>query len=175
MAPPAKLCWQPGVWKAPKPPLGASRVTLILDVNGFTQADSFLWKQQIFIGVISLVHTEKHLEWNFIQQWGGGVAGGERRESDGKVSFFFSLTTTSFLHSLETIFLFQLNGKSPKYKGLMGGISLKSTLRCLPSISSISSFPSYPRPLEFLSFCPLWPHLHYLHQLPTKKTLCTLF
>lgn len=115
--------------------------------------------------------------WNEIlsSNGGGGVAGGERRESDGKVSFFFSLTTTSFLHSLETIFLFQLNGKSPKYKGLMGGISLKSTLRCLPSISSISSFPSYPRPLEFLSFCPLWPHLHYLHQLPTEKTLCTLF
>lgn len=80
---------QPGVLKAAKPPLGASRVTLLLNVNGFTQA-----------GRVSFGSSRKssgpsawfilRSTWTEILSHGGGEKE-ERERWESCFSFFFFL------------------------------------------------------------------------------------
>lgn len=76
----------------------------------------------------------------------------KRRESYGKVtsflfSFFVPLTTTSFLHSLGTKFLFWLNGKSPWNKSWWGRF-----LSEVPSVTFHQVFLPSPLPIPLYSF-----------------------
>lgn len=112
--------------------------------------------------------------WNVILSSSGGRGRKRRERAMGKFYFFSSssLTTTSFLHSFETKFLFWLNGKSPRNEGWWG--------KCLSKAPSFAfhhffSPPPTAAPLVLLYFCPSDPVSTISITYLLKKTPCTLF